>query len=174
MRTIRTHIFRLRRHYNRWKMHTPVSYGTGSSLWSTNAGKLAGGSSSSSTDGAERRTCASIILPSLSLLESDPVYAPPGGAVREYQQAGWKQDRSPIVCSSSMEPGCLQRSSERPKNALGVLPCCRWYHRYFFPSKSLVLVLLINALFSTALYGVSSEVLKLVLGPEFVLRCNYY
>ena len=154
-------------------MHTPVSYGTGSSLWSTNAGKLAGASSSSS-DCAERSTCASIRLPSLSLMESDPVYAPPGGVVREYQQAGWKQDRSPIVCSSSLEPDGHLYRSERPQSAAMQArpPCCKWYHRYFFASKSLVLVLVINALFSTALYGVSSEVLKLVIGPEFVLARN--
>ena len=150
-------------------MHTPVSYGTGSSIWSTNAGKLAGTSSSSGY--GERKTCASIGLPSLSLMESDPVYAPPGGVVREYQQAGWKQDRSPIVCSP-LESGVLNRSERPQSSPQRKLRCCKWYHRYFFASKSLVLVLLINAFFSTALYGVSSEVLKLVIGPEFVLVRN--
>ena len=146
---------------DRWvyEMHTPISYGTGSSLWSTNAGKSAGGSSGSSSDQ----------LPSLSLLESDPVYAPPGGVVREYQQAGWKQGRSPIICSSSMDG--LYRS-DKPLDAPRGRVCCKRYHRYFFASKSLVLVLLINALFSTALYGVTSEVLKLIIGPEFVLTRN--
>ena len=147
-------------------MDTPVSYGTGSSLWSTNAGKLTGSSTTTTSSGGGR--VASIMLPSLSLLESDPVYAPPGGVVREYQQAGWKkQDRSPIVCSSSANTdGPYVAEKKRPSFR------CRFYHRYFFHSKSLVLVLLINALFSTALYGVSSEVLKLVIGPEFVLARN--
>ena len=146
------------------KMHTPVSYGTGSALWSTNAGKMAGGRNTvGSNSGA-----ASVALPSLSLLESDPVYAPPGGVVREYQQAGWKQqDHSPIVCSLSTEG--LYRSDKPPG---APKHCCKWYHRYFFASKSLILVLVINALFSTALYGVTSEVLKLVIGPEFVLTRN--
>ena len=146
-------------------METPVSYGTGSSLWSTNAGKLAGSSTTTTSSGGGGCRVASIMLPSLSLLESDPVYAPPGGVVREYQQAGWKkQDRSPIVCSSSANTDVAEK--KRPSFR------CRFYHRYFFSSKSLVLVLLINALFSTALYGVSSEVLKLVIGPEFVLARN--
>lgn len=149
-------------------MHTPVSYGTGSSLWSTNAGKLAGGSSSSgSSSGASAN--GSVKFPSLSLLESDPVYAPPGGVVKEYQQAGWKQDHSPIVCSLSTDG--LYRS-DKPLGAANAKMCCKWYHRYFFASKQLVLVLLINALFSTALYGVTSEVLKLIIGPEFVLTRN--
>ena len=153
-------------------METPVSYGTGSFLWSTNAGKLAGGSSSSSSErGARGR--ASIMLPSLPLLESDPVYAPPGGVVREYQQAGWKkQDRSPIVCSSSSSSSAVGNGPCLGERGRRLVPPCSWYHRYFFRSKSLVLVLLINALFSTALYGVTSEVLKLIIGPEFVLARN--
>lgn len=106
-------------------------------------------------------------LPSLSYLESDPLYAPPGGVVREYQQAGWTQDRSPIVCSSRTMDGLYR--SEKPLGAPRGRFCCRWYHRYFFFSKSLVLILIINALFSTALYGVTSEVLKLIIGMEFVL-----
>ena len=146
-------------------MHSAVSYGTGSSPWSTNAGKQSNriGNSGSSD---------SIQLPSLSLLESDPVYAPPGGVVKEYRQAGWTQDRSPIVCSASTDGvyrSDLPLGAPRGKHKL---VCCKCYHGYFFPSKALVLVLLINALFSTALYGVTSEVLKLIIGPEFVLARN--
>ena len=147
------------------KMHSAVSYGTGSSPWSTNARK-----ESSRTGNSGSRD--SIQLPSLSLLESDPVYAPPGGVVREYQQAGWKQDRSPIVCSASADGvhrSDLPLGAPRGKHKSIY---CKCYHRYFFPSKALVLVLLINALFSTALYGVTSEVLKLIIGPEFVLARN--
>lgn len=59
--------------------------------------------------------------------------------------------------------------SEKPIGAPRGKVCCRWYHRYFFFSKSLVLILIINALFSTALYGATSEVLKLIIGIEFVL-----
>ena len=46
------------------------------------------------------------------------------------------------------------------------------YHQYFFVSKALVLVLLLNALYSAALYGVAGEVLKTVVGEEYFLtRC---
>lgn len=142
-------------------MHSPpssTSYGTSSSYRSTHTGSNGRASHSSQE------------LPSLSLLESDPVYAPPGGVVQEYEQAGWKQGRSPIVCSSSSVDGLY--SSDKPFDAPKGKYCCKWYHRYFFASKSLVLVLVLNALFSTALYGVTSEVLKLVIGPEFVLARN--
>lgn len=50
--------------------------------------------------------------------------------------------------------------------------CRRAYHRYFFKSKALVLVLVLNALFSTALYGVTSEILKVIVGEEYVLARN--
>ena len=50
--------------------------------------------------------------------------------------------------------------------------CRKIYHQYFFVSKALYLVLLLNGLFSTALYGVTSEVLKVILGDEFVLTRN--
>lgn len=136
------------------------AYRPSSSPWFTNSRR--GGTWSSGT-----RTTSNDALPSLSLLESDPLYAPPGGVVREYQQAGWTQHRSPIVCSSSTI-GSLCRS-EKPLRDPRRKFCCRWYHRYFFISKSLVLILIINALFSTALYGVTSEVLKLIVGMEFVL-----
>ena len=48
-----------------------------------------------------------------------------------------------------------------------VRSCRKAYHRYFFVSKALYLVLLLNTLFSAALYGVTSEVLKIIIGPEF-------
>ena len=47
--------------------------------------------------------------------------------------------------------------------------CSKVYHHYFIRSKSVVIVLLLNALFSTAIYGVSSEVLKIIFGTEYVL-----
>ena len=50
--------------------------------------------------------------------------------------------------------------------------CKRVYHHYFFRSKALMVVLLLNALFSTALYGVTSEVLKIIIGDEYVLTRN--
>ena len=53
-----------------------------------------------------------------------------------------------------------------------VRSCRKTYHRYFFVSKALYLVLLLNTLFSAALYGVTSEVLKIIIGPEFVLARN--
>lgn len=151
------------------EMHTctgTVSYSTGRSSWSTNVGKPAGRDSHGSNSGGN----SSVVLPSLPLLESDPLYAPPGGVVQEYRQAGWMQHRSPIVCSSSIDGPCRRdmpsaTSESEPR-------CCKLYHHYFFPSKSLVLVLLINALFSTALYGVTTEVLKLIIGQEFVLVRN--
>lgn len=139
--------------------HRPGS----SSLWFKNAKRGITWSSNTSTTSSDA-------LPSLSLLESDPLYAPPGGVVQKYQQAGWTQDHSPIVCSSSTTDGLYR--SEKPLGAPSGKFCCKWYHRYFFVSKSLILILLINALFSTALYGVTSEVLKLVIGLEFVLTRN--
>ena len=158
---------------------TAVSYGTGRSSWSTNIGKPAGGEDRGGNghhrgNGASG-SAGSVVVPSLSLLESDPLYAPPGGVVQEYRQAGWTQDRSRIVCSSSIDGNCcsakaLPSGTSSPRE--GSKPCCRWYDGYFFASKALVLVLLVNALFSTALYGVTSEVLKLVIGPEFVLVRN--
>ncbi len=50
--------------------------------------------------------------------------------------------------------------------------CRRVYGHYFFKSKSLVVVLILNALFSTALYGVTSEILKIIVGEEYVLARN--
>lgn len=47
--------------------------------------------------------------------------------------------------------------------------CSNVYHQYFIKSKSLVVVLLLNALFSTAIYGVTSEILKIIFGTEYVL-----
>lgn len=158
-------------------MHTStaVSYGTGRSSWSTNIGKPASGDGRRSNGGVAG-SAGSVVLPSLPLLESDPLYAPPGGVVQEYRQAGWTQDRSPIVCSSPIDGLSARSDRAAPLGASlpreSFKPCCRWYHRYFFASKALLLVLLINALFSTALYGVTSEVLKLIIGAEFVLVRN--
>lgn len=50
--------------------------------------------------------------------------------------------------------------------------CRRAYHRYFFKSKALALVLVLNALFSTAIYGVTSEVLTIIIGSQYVLTRN--
>ena len=50
--------------------------------------------------------------------------------------------------------------------------CRKAYHRYFFKSKALVLVLILNALFSTAIYGVTSEVLTIIIGSQYVLTRN--
>ena len=157
-------------------MHSPVeSYGTrSSSLWTTNVEKLSKDSSRGTGSGESGRGASAIVmLPSLSrtsLLESDPVYAPPGGVVREYQRAGWKHARSPSVCSSSVDGGLCR--SDDPLGMARGKSCCGRYQRYFFISKSLVLVLFINVLFSTALYGVTSEVLKLIIGSEYLLVRN--
>lgn len=43
------------------------------------------------------------------------------------------------------------------------------YQQYFFISKSLITVLLINALFSIAIYGVTGMALKIVFGSEYLL-----
>ncbi len=50
--------------------------------------------------------------------------------------------------------------------------CRRAYRQYFFRSKAVVIVLVLNALFSTALYGVASEILKIIFGQENVLARN--
>ena len=58
---------------------------------------------------------------------------------------------------------------------LSLRSACSWrtaYRGYFFWSKSVVLLLLINALFSTALYGVTAEILKIIIGAEFALTRN--
>ena len=43
------------------------------------------------------------------------------------------------------------------------------YRQYFFFSKSLIVVLILNALYSTAIFGVTTEVLKAIVGPEYLL-----
>ncbi len=43
------------------------------------------------------------------------------------------------------------------------------YKQYFFISKSLFLVLLMNALFSTAVFGITTEVVKVIVGSEYLL-----
>lgn len=53
---------------------------------------------------------------------------------------------------------------------------CSWrtgYRGYFFRSRAVVLLLLMNALFSTALYGVTAELLKIVIGVDFALTRNF-
>ncbi len=50
--------------------------------------------------------------------------------------------------------------------------CCQisqTYKQHFFFRKSLVLVLLLNALFSTAVFGVTTEVVKVIIGAEYLL-----
>ena len=49
------------------------------------------------------------------------------------------------------------------------LRCGKVYHEHFIRRKNVVVVLLINALFSAAIYGVTSEILKIILGIEIVL-----
>ena len=51
------------------------------------------------------------------------------------------------------------------------LRCGRVYQprEQFIRSKSVVIVLLLNALFSTAIHGVTSEILKIIFGTEYVL-----
>ena len=44
------------------------------------------------------------------------------------------------------------------------LRCDKVYHEHFIRRKNVVVVLLINALFSAAIYGVASELLKIILG----------
>ena len=43
------------------------------------------------------------------------------------------------------------------------------YRERFISRKSVIVVLLINALFSAAVYGVTSEILKIILGTEIIL-----
>ncbi len=45
--------------------------------------------------------------------------------------------------------------------------CSMIYHGYFFRSKAVVLILLINALFSTATSGMGTALLQFTLGPEY-------
>lgn len=44
--------------------------------------------------------------------------------------------------------------------------CKSIYQKYFFWKKAVVLVLIINALFSTAIYGVTTKLLQFILGSE--------
>ena len=105
-------------------------------------------------------------VPSLLLLESDPVYAPPGGVMLEY--AEWKQElsQSPLVRSMLVSRNGNKFECSRRRH------CRKWYSRYFCTSKALVLVLIINALFSISLYDVTSDVLRSIIGTEFVLMRN--
>ena len=43
------------------------------------------------------------------------------------------------------------------------------YQKFFFWKKAIVLVLLVNALFSTAVYGVTTSIIQFVLGPNYAL-----
>lgn len=47
--------------------------------------------------------------------------------------------------------------------------CSSIYYKYFFRSKAVVLLLLINALFSTALYGIPIKLLRYVFGQDYIL-----
>lgn len=47
--------------------------------------------------------------------------------------------------------------------------CSSIYYKYFFWSKAVVLLLLINALFSTAFYGVTIKLLRYVFGQDYIL-----
>ncbi len=49
------------------------------------------------------------------------------------------------------------------------LRCDKVYHESFIRRKNVIIVLLINALFSAATYGITSEILKIILGTEIVL-----
>lgn len=49
---------------------------------------------------------------------------------------------------------------------------CSWkdiYHKYFFWRKTVILILLVNALFSTATYGIAANLLWFILGPNYTL-----
>ena len=47
--------------------------------------------------------------------------------------------------------------------------CSAIYHKYFFWSKATALVLLLNALYSVSIYGVTGEILHIIFGSEYVL-----
>ncbi len=47
--------------------------------------------------------------------------------------------------------------------------CSTIYQKYFFWSKSIILLLILNTLFSTSIYGVTSQILKIILGPDYLL-----
>lgn len=47
--------------------------------------------------------------------------------------------------------------------------CRTIYQNHFFWSKATILILLLNALYSTAIYGVASEMLQIILGSDYIL-----
>ena len=47
--------------------------------------------------------------------------------------------------------------------------CSAIYHKHFFWSKATIIILLLNALYSMAIYGVTSEMLQVILGSEYIL-----
>ena len=49
------------------------------------------------------------------------------------------------------------------------LRCGKVYHEHFIGRKNVVVVLLISALFSASIHGVTSELLTIILGTEYVL-----
>ena len=84
-------------------------------------------------------------------------------------------------CPSCCPDSCIS-SRIREKCAIWKLLCCinfrgkgsccqpkQIYRQYFFFSKSLIVVLMINALYATAVFGVTTEVLKAIIGPEYLL-----
>lgn len=88
-------------------------------------------------------------------------------SVTSYGSAASQRNRQAVAALRSREDS--QSSEQRCPPYKAKCLCRRIYSQYFFKSKALVLVLVLNALFSTALYGVTSEVLKVIIGAEFVL-----
>lgn len=71
-------------------------------------------------------------------------------------------------CDMWQEKCILQQLLCRYSVGRGISCTGKGYHKHF-KSKSVVAVLLLNALFSTAIYGVTPEILKIIFGAEYVL-----
>ena len=81
--------------------------------------------------------------------------------------------RSTGLCSDSLKEKCsLVKIVCSVNFKMNGCPCQmkQMYKQYFFFSKSLILILLMNALFSTAVLGITTEIVKKVIeGPEYIL-----
>ena len=98
---------------------------------------------------------------------------------RQQQQGTPKRSAKSFFCTDLCLDSCTQLKEKCALwkvlcslNFMANRCCCQisqTYKQHFFFSKSLVLVLLLNALFSTAVFGVTTEVVKLIIGAEYLL-----
>ena len=72
-------------------------------------------------------------------------------------------------CDLWREKCLLQQVLCRYSVGRGGFHCGKGYRQHLVNSKSVVAVLVLNALFSTAIYGVTSEILEIIFGTEYVL-----